>query len=57
MEMKCAYQRLRKAGYGRLKSIWYIFNSEFQRIILRRSYRKQVMILIEKFKEVIEKQG
>jgi hypothetical protein len=46
--MKYMYQDLRKIGYGRLKAIRYIFNREFQRIILRRSYCKQITILIEK---------
>jgi len=54
--MKYVYQELRKGDNGRLNAIWHIFNCEFQRIILRRSYCKQAMISLEKLKEVIQKQ-
>ena len=50
--MKGIYQDKRKSGKGRLSSLLCVvlctFRVEFQRIVLRRSYTDQLLIILQK---------
>lgn len=53
--MKIIYQDKRKRGESRLNSMltsmWFIFNGEFQRIVLKRRYRERLLKALEREKE------